>query len=127
MRERIDEFPPKTTIAVVTFSAPEMVAAYVEHHHLEIPVLIDSELATYRAYGLERGSKLRVWGWRAAWRYVQILWKHKGLGALQSTDEDTLQLGGDFVIDADGNLAYGFWGDGPDDRPSVTELIQVLG
>lgn len=125
MRDRIEEFPANTTVAVITFSAPEMVAAYVEHHQLEIPVLVDSELASYRAYGLERGSALRVWGWRAAKRYAEILWKHRGLGSLAPPTEDTLQLGGDFIVDADGKLLYGFWGEGPDDRPSVTELIEA--
>lgn len=127
VRDRIDEFPHNTKVAVITFSAPEMVGAYVEHHKLDMPVLIDSDLACYKAYGLERGSKTRVWGWRSGWKYAQILWKHKSFEALQATDEDTLQLGGDFVVDAHGNLLYGFWGEGPDDRPTVTGLIKSLG
>jgi hypothetical protein len=127
VRDRLSDFPARTSVAVLTFDEPVHVAQYVKHHDLEIPVLVDPTRDTYRAYGLERGSVLRVWGWRAAKRYAEILWKQKrgsDLGALQS---DTLQLGGDFIVDASGNLAYGFWSEGPDDRPSIQELIDTLG
>lgn len=126
MRERLSEFPADTSVAVLTFDEPVHVAQYVEHHRLEIPVLVDPDRGTYRAYGLERGSVLRVWGWRAAKRYAEILWKKKRVSDLGPLQSDTLQLGGDFIVDADGNLAYGFWGEGPDDRPSVQELINTL-
>lgn len=58
-------------------------------------------------------------------RYLQIL-GNGGWTNLERPTEDTLQLGGDFVIDASGTLTYGFWGEGPDDRPSVDELFDEV-
>ena len=49
-----------------------------------------------------------------------------GFGSLRRPTEDTLQLGGDFVVAEDGTLRYGFWGEGPDDRPTVDELIEAV-
>jgi len=48
------------------------------------------------------------------------------LKGLRRPTEDTLQLGGDFIVGPDGTLIYGFWGEGPDDRPSVDDLIDAL-
>jgi len=100
-------------------------AAYQATNELPFPVLGDPGRQVYSLYGLGRGSVARVWGLRAAKRYVSILRKD-GFGRLQKSDEDTLQLGGDFVIGPDGTLVYGFWGAGPDDRPSVDDLVTAV-
>jgi hypothetical protein len=71
------------------------------------------------------GSVGRVWGWRALKRYGEII-RSSGVANLRAPREDTLQLGGDFVVDAAGRLAWGFWGDGPDDRPSVDDLAVTV-
>ena len=68
---------------------------------------------------------MRVWGWKAGRRYVEIF-RESGFGGLRAPTEDTLQLGGDFVIAPDGTLAWGFWGEGPDDRPSVDDLVRAV-
>ncbi len=112
-------------MALVTFTEPAHVTDYLEVNHLPYPVLVDPERTTYRAYGLGRGSARRMYGWRAARRYLQIL-RSDGFGRLRRPTEDTLQLGGDFVIGPDGRLVYGFWGAGPDDRPAVDELIAAV-
>jgi hypothetical protein len=36
---------------------------------------------------------------------------------------DTLQLGGDFVVSPVGCVAYAYRSAGPDDRPSVDDLV----
>lgn len=122
MRDRLTELGDTTDVALITFSDPEKLAAYRSRNELPFPILVDPERAAYRAFGLGRGSVARVWGWRAARRYVEIL-RADGLSALRRPEEDTLQLGGDFVVGPTGLLAYGFWSEGPDDRPSVDELI----
>lgn len=124
MSDRLAEFPPDTEVVLVTFTDRGQASAYRRRRGLGIPVLVDPDRAAYRAYGLGRGSVWRVWGWRALRRYVE-LFPANGLGGLRRPTEDTLQLGGDFVVAPDGTLAWGFWGDGPDDRPSVDELIDA--
>lgn len=125
MRDRIDELGDDTIVALVTFTNPASLAVYVDEHALDFPVLRDVDRTAYAAFGLDRGSLLRVWGWQAVRRYVSIL-RAEGFGGLRRPIEDTRQLGGDFVIDADGRVAWAFWGTGPDDRPSVDDLIAAV-
>ncbi len=130
VRDRLAEFTDtdgsSAVIALVTFSDPTFIDGYGDEHGLSFPVLIDQERTTYRRYGLGRGTVARVWGWRAAKRYVELI-RRDGLRALRRPTEDTLQLGGDFVIGVDGSLVYGFWGEGPDDRPEVGDLVDAVG
>lgn len=126
MRDRLDELGEATEVVLITFTDLATLAAYRDRNALPFTVVSDADRAAYRAFGLGRGSVARVWGWRAVLRYVQLL-RDSGLRALRRPTEDTLQLGGDFVVDPDGTLVYGFWGDGPDDRPSVDDLIAAVG
>ena len=126
MRDRLDELGEATEVVLITFTDLEALAEYRDRNALPFTVVSDADRAAYRAFGLGRGSVARVWGWRAGLRYVGLL-RDSGLRALRRPTEDTLQLGGDFVVDPDGTLVYGFWGDGPDDRPSVDDLIAAVG
>ncbi len=125
MGDRLDELGANTEVALVTFTAPESLADYLDRNDLPFPVLRDSERDTYRMFGLGRGTIRRIWGWRAGLRYLELFRENRLHGWQRATD-DTLQLGGDFVIAPDGTLAWGFWGDGPDDRPDVDELIAAI-
>ena len=126
MRDRLDELGESTEVVLITFTDLEALAEYRDRNALPFTVVSDADRAAYRVFGLGRGSVARVWGWRAGLRYVGLL-RDSGLRALRRPTEDTLQLGGDFVVDPDGTLVYGFWGDGPDDRPSVDDLIAAVG
>lgn len=109
----------------MTFTDQRKLARYRSDNDLPFPVLVDPDRQAYRAFGLGRGSVARIYGWKAAKRYVEI-YRTEGLANLRRPEEDSLQLGGDFVIAPDGTLAYGFWGQGPDDRPAVDELIKAV-
>ncbi len=125
MRDRLDELGSGTDVVLITFTTTDLAQRYEQRVGLPFPILLDDDRGTYTAYGLGRGTVRRVWGWRAARRYWDIL-RRDGLSELRKPSEDTLQLGGDFVIAPDGTLAYGFWGEGPDDRPSVDTLIDAV-
>ena len=122
MRDRLDELGESTEVVKITITDIISLTEYQWSNELPYPVLTDPGRETYRAYGLGRGSVRRVWGMRATKRYIELI-RESGLGALRKPTEDTLQLGGDFLIGPDGNLAWGFWGDGPDDRPSIDDLV----
>lgn len=125
MSSRLKDFGSETDVAVVTFTDTERLLEYSEMHDLDVPVLTDPSRAAYKAYGLGRGSVRRVWGWRATRHYWNIVRKGS-MRDLRRPVEDSLQLGGDFVVDPEGILIYGFWGDGPDDRPPVDDLIRAV-
>ncbi len=143
MRDRLDELGSDTEVVLVTFTKPDNIDGYQAINQLPFPILIDPDRAVYRAYGLGRGSVWRIWGPKAAKRYLEIArsdgwaktWRHirSGSGGADvgsdpgsGGPEDTLQLGGDFIVGPDGTITYAFNGDGPDDRPSVDELIAAL-
>ncbi len=127
--EHLDEFRAVSRgdvpIALVTFTEAADLDDYRERHGIHIPILLDPDRSAYRAYGLGRASAARVWSPATLRRYTSIL-RRDGLGALRRPTEDTRQLGGDFVIDPTGRLSWGFWSDGPDDRPTVDELLAAV-
>lgn len=86
-------------------------------------VLSDEERHIYRALGFGRGSFWRIWGWKSAKKYVELL---RSGHRLEKTTADTRQLGGNAVVDRDGRLAWIYAGAGPDDRPTVDELIDAV-
>jgi hypothetical protein len=120
--ERLEEFGD-AAVAVVVFGAPAAVAAYQRDRLTPLAVLLDGDRAVYRAYGLGRGSVWRVWGlptWRA---YLRLIRRGR---RVQRPTEDTLQLGGDFVIGRDGRLLYVYRSADPDDRPPVDDLVAAV-
>jgi hypothetical protein len=64
-----------------------------------------------------------VWGLKAVRAYGRLLRQGR---RLERPSGDTLQLGGDFVVDRDGRLAYAYRSRGPDDRPSVDDLVDAV-
>ena len=91
---------------------------------LPFPVLSDPEKDTYRAYGLSSGKLRRIFGPGTIWAYVKLLAAGQ---TYHFRSSDFLQLGGDFVIDAAGSVLYEYRSGAPHDRPSVDQIIAVLG
>ena len=119
MRDRLGELPG-CEVALVTFTAPRNLRGYRSRLGLPFAVLADEDRRTYRAYGLGRGPWWRVWGPATLRAYARLL--RRG-GRVARPTEDTLQLGGDFVVDAAGRLAYVHRSTGPADRPPVDDLV----
>ncbi|MGI8578983.1 MAG: hypothetical protein ACR2K9_00290 [Solirubrobacteraceae bacterium] len=86
----------------------------------DITLLGDPGRALYGAFGLERASFARVWLDPRVWlRYGSLLARGRRPRAAQG---DTLQLGGNAILDARGTVRYVYRSRGPEDRPSVDEL-----
>lgn len=122
MRDRLEDFGD-ALVVVIAFSSPAFVATYQRERLAPLAVLIDETRATYRAYGLGRGSVWRVWGPKVWCSYAKLLRKGR---RFRRPTEDTLQLGGDFVVGRDGRLTYAFRSRDPDDRPSVDDLLSAV-
>ena len=110
-------------VALVTFTRQRNVRGYRNRFGIPYPVLGDEERVAYRAYGLGRGPWWRVWGPATVRAYARLV--RRG-ARLERPKEDTAQLGGDFVVDREGRLAYVYRSTGPADRPAVEDLVAVV-
>lgn len=128
MRDRLIELELTNSVEVViiSFTTRELALAHAKNFGLTFPVLLDHDRATYGAFGLARAPITRVWGWRAARRYLQLYSEGKRRMSTDPTSsgetEDTRQLGGDFVL-RDGLLRWGYWSEGSDDRPDPAVVV----
>jgi len=122
--QRRDEFGT-ARVACVTFAAPSLLAVFARGLALDRVALYgDPERALYAAFGFGRGSVARVWLDPRVWRrYAALLLR--GRRAARPT-EDTLQLGGDVVLDADGVVRWLYRSRGPEDRPAVSALVAAV-
>lgn len=90
---------------------------------IPFPVMLDPDRSRYRAWGLRRASLARIWLDPTVWRqYTRLLWSGE---ALRGFGHDTRQLGGDFVIDPAGVVAYAR-PQRRDDRPPVGRLLRCI-
>ena len=122
VRDHLDELAP-ASVVVVTFATPERLSAYRRHLRLPFPILADTDRAFYRAYGLARASLRRVYSWATICQYIRLIARGR---RLRRPTEDTKQLGGDFVIDATGRIAFAYRSAGPHDRPDIATLIATV-
>jgi hypothetical protein len=119
--DRIDEIAGR--VACVTFAEPPLLGGFERKMDLPFPVLGDPERGLYRALGLGRASRARVWlDPRVLRRYAALIARGRR-PAPPAAGEDTLQLGGDAVLDADGRLRWLHRSRGPEDRPAVDDLV----
>lgn len=124
MRNYQSEFEKlNTRVFIISFGAFPAVQQWMKENANDFTILLDRERTVYPAYGLER-SKLRSKSPRTLWLYF-TRWL-QGQKFHDSYGDDTSQLGGDFIIDRQGNLRFAYPSHDPIDRPSVEKLLAVL-
>jgi len=124
LRQQQDELSRlNTQVLVISFGADYWARAWREETQSPFPLLLDPQRSIYRAYGLER-SLLRSWNLRTMWLYVRLLLAGRKWRGIQ---DDSAQLGGDFIVDADGIVRLAYRSHDPTDRPAVEALLEVVG
>lgn len=108
---------------VVTFEDGPMARLYAAETELDWPLLVDEDRSLYRAFGMGRGTWWDVWGPSTWWAYLREASRGRLPGA-STGDPD--QLGGDVVLDPDGQVRLHHVGRGPADRPSVGRLLDLV-
>jgi AhpC/TSA antioxidant enzyme len=92
------------------------------------PILLDRDHSAYERFGLGRApvtELLKPTGWMRG--YLREVRAGNVRGAMLSRPgRDMLQLGGDFVIDADGIVALAHASSEIDDRAPVGALVRAL-
>ncbi len=115
--------------AVVTFAGPALLAAFApELDALGMVGFGDPTRALYRAFGFGRASLARVWlDPRAVGHDLALRRRARpGGGRPRLPRQDTLQLGGDVILDAGGRVRWVCASRGPEDRPSVEAIIDAM-
>jgi hypothetical protein len=112
-------------VVVVAFAPPQSLAGYQRGQGLgDVLVLSDPGRLAYEAFGFGRGSFARVWLDPRVWRsYARLI---RGGRRLEPAHEDTRQLAGDVLVDADARIRWIYRGQGPEDRPSIETIAAVL-
>ena len=111
------------TIAVVTFAAPERLAAYRDHLVIPFSIVTDIDRRLYHLLGAERGSNRQIWSLGTMRMYTRLVLRGR---RIRRPTEDMHQLGADAVFGRDGRLRYLSLPSTPDARPPVSDLIGAL-
>jgi hypothetical protein len=121
-RARLDELG--ATVLFVVHDEPALVRrTLLADLEPAYPILVDRERHAYNAWGLRRAPAWRIWADPRVWlRYARLLRQGE---RIRGRGQDTLQLGGDFVVGPDGTLTYAR-PQQADDRPAVSELLRAI-
>jgi hypothetical protein len=115
----------------VSFFQKHFLEKYFKEQRLEPPddfftrtrFLSDSELRAYHAYGLGRHAVWKAYGPKIVWQYLHFIAQGK---PLRMPNADTLQKGGDFVVNREGRLTLSHIGIDQSDRPKVIDILAAL-
>ncbi len=107
----------------VSFEEPAVISRFAERESLWYLILSDPERRAYRAFGLERGGTSQVWSPNALRTYARGLLR----GRLPHLPRaDIAQLGGDFVLDAQGRVVYEYRSEESADRPAIDTVLDAV-
>jgi len=121
-RERIDAVG---SLAVVIHDTPDRARrGFLHDLKVDAPVLVDLDMAAYRAWGLRRAGVREAYGSpRVWWGYAR---QAIAEGQRPGVGSDPRQLGGDFVVGADGRVLSAHPQPSLDERPPAGMLISEL-
>jgi peroxiredoxin len=109
-------------VVVISFGTTLGAQTWLQETGAPFTLLLDPDRTAYRAFGLER-SLVRSWGPGVWLQYARLLLAGRRWRGIQG---DSGQLGGDFLVDANGIIRLAYRSHDPTDRPSVSQLLAVL-
>jgi hypothetical protein len=113
-------------IVVVSQGKSEVLAHFERKNPMPFPVTGDPERAVYKAFGLTRTSFLTFLMPWILWKYIVKVFTGTPV-RMPYMSEDVTQLGGDFLLDQQGNILWEFRSKNPTRRPSVDEMLKAVG
>lgn len=111
-----------TAILLISFSKHEWAVDWKEELGVSFPILLDPNFEAYRDYGL-KSSFWGSWNPRILWYYVRQFISGRGIDSIKGNPN---QMGGDFIIDAQGLLRYAHRSKDSLDRPPTSALTTIL-
>jgi hypothetical protein len=112
-------------VLAISFTPAAKAAVFLEKHPVPFQLLCDPNREAYRAFELGRTWWLRILNPLVLGRYLRIL--VRGRKPLKPDEgDDLMQLGGDFVLDAERRLVFAYASKNATDRPAVDALVQAV-
>jgi len=109
-------------IVTISFGPAPKAPAWLDETKSPFPLLIDARRETYRAFGMRRSLR-GSWNLTTVRRYRDLMRQGRAWRGIQG---DSLQLGGDVIIDAAGIVRLLAPSKTPLDRPPVEVLLAVF-
>ena len=131
-RVLVVSFAPLTALTEwVPFFRQQYVGRYYKEQGLEVPegifqntrFLADPERNVYHTYGLGRHSVWEAYGPKIIGIYLKFIANRR---PLRMPGADTLQRGGDFVVNRDMRLTLAHVGRDQSERPACEEILAAL-
>ncbi len=110
-------------VALLTMGKPEQAAEFCRNQRLSYTCLSDPARRSYRAFGLRRGSMAEVMGPALALAALRAAGKGHFMGR---PVDDVYQLGGIFLVDRQGRIAYARYPRHAGDQPPAGELKNAV-
>ena len=113
------------TVVAITFSSPSEALKLSQELKLPFPLVSDPQKEVYKVFELG-SAKVKDF------ITLKVLWKFLGriftgwFPSLGYSKDDLFQLGGEFVVDANGEVVYAFKSSSPADRPTIQFLLDQL-
>lgn len=111
-------------VVVITFTPPGLVRKFLDETPMPFPVLSDPERDAYRFFNMRRASILSFFKPRVLLGYLRRFLS--GVKPRKPVDRDMLQLGGDILLDANGDVVWRWISQDATDRPSPEDLRAAL-
>lgn len=111
-------------VYAVTFESQSRVEEHQSEDDLPFPLLRDPGRKAYQRFGLGRQPAMTIWGPSTLLYYARQLLR----GQLPNRAEgaDQYQLGGDVLLNPDGNGGTIYRSANPADRPSVESILRQI-
>ena len=123
VRDHSDQLGSTLPIVVTFADGTTRLDAYRDHLGIDFPLLANSDRSLYDAVGAGRGTLRQIWSPGTIAMYARLLRRGR---RLRPPHEDTRQLGADLLIDETGRLRHIWLPQGPDLRPTISELTDAV-
>ncbi len=123
VRDHRDQLGDTLPIVITFADDVSRLNAYRAHLGIDFPLLANPDRSLYDAVGAGRGSLRQVWSPGTIAMYARLLRRGR---RLRPPHEDTRQLGADLLIDETGHLRNTWLPQGPDLRPTISELTDAV-
>lgn len=111
-------------VLVVSFTPPKLMKLFLAEHPMAYPVVSDPNREAYRAFELGRTSLFAFFKPKVLGKFIRQMFA--GYRVRKPVDKDVLQLGGDFLFDAAGEMLWSWRSKDANDRPTAADIRNAV-